>query len=138
MSMEAFVWNKERNTLGVAEMDITHREFVAHVAALIETDDTAFPAQFDALLEHTRAHFAAEDANMLTYGFPAIREHTSEHRRVLGEMGAFQRSMQNGRLNLARAYVRDGIPAWFRLHLATMDSALAAHLKRQGFVGSPP
>ena len=126
----AIVWDEARNALGVPEMDVTHQEFVAQVAELIVSDDAAFPAKFDALLEHTRAHFAAEDANMQATRFPASGEHSSEHRRVLGEMGAFQRSLQSGRLGLARAYVRDGIPAWFRLHLATMDSALAAHLKK--------
>jgi hemerythrin-like metal-binding protein len=130
MNTGALVWDEERTSLGVPEMDIIHREFVARVTALIAADDTAFPTGFAALLEHTRAHFAAEDANMLAYGFPAIREHTGEHKRVLGEMEVFQRSLQNGRLNLARTYVRDGVPDWFRTHLATMDSALAAHLKK--------
>jgi hemerythrin-like metal-binding protein len=128
--MSAFVWDEASSALGVPEMDVTHREFVALTAALIEADDAAFPAQFAALLEHTRAHFAAEDTNMQATRFSSIGEHSNEHKRVLGEMAAFQRSMQHGRLNLARIYARNGLPDWFRTHLATMDSALAGHLKR--------
>ena len=34
---------------------------------------------------------------------------------------------------MARAFLEDGLAAWFANHLATMDAALAAHLKtRQG------
>ncbi|GHT88955.1 hypothetical protein AGMMS49543_27770 [Betaproteobacteria bacterium] len=132
MSAETIVWDAARSALGVPEMDVTHREFVTQVAELIASDAAAFPARFSALVEHTRAHFAAEDANMQATHFPARSEHNSEHRRVLEEMGAFQRALQSGRSGLARTYVRDGIPAWFRQHLATMDSALAAHLKKQG------
>jgi hypothetical protein len=35
-----------------------------------------------------------------------------------------------GRPQLARAYVAEQIPPWLALHAATMDSALAACLKR--------
>ncbi|THF64677.1 hemerythrin [Pseudothauera nasutitermitis] len=123
-------FQEDRHTLGVAEMDDTHREFVALAAALATADNEHFPALYAELFEHTRAHFAAEDARMRATRFPAIGEHTNEHQRVLGELMAFNRSVQAGRLQLARAYVCESLPGWFDLHLSTMDSALAAHLKR--------
>lgn len=132
--MGALAFIDERHALGVAEMDATHREFVALAAELAAADDARFPARYAALLEHTRAHFAAEDARMRATRFPAIGEHTNEHQRVLGELMAFGRGVQAGRLKLARAYVRESLPGWFDLHLATMDAALAAHLKRLGDV----
>jgi hemerythrin len=61
--------------------------------------------------------------------FPAIGEHEREHLRVLGELAHFSRAAKGGRLNLAHAYVKD-LPGWFATHLATMDSALAACLKK--------
>ena len=63
-------------------------------------------------------------------GFPAAGEHKDEHARVLGEMDRFAGRPGGARLRLARAYVREQIPAWFALHASTMDSALAAHLSR--------
>ena len=129
--MDLFSWDDARYCLGVAEMDITHREFIALANRLASADDASFPGLFEALLGHTQQHFAAEDANMQASGFAAMGEHMGEHRRVLLELHQFNRSVQAGRLRLARAYVREGLRSWFDGHLATMDSALAAHLKRQ-------
>lgn len=119
----------ERHALGVAAMDATHREFVAHLEALTATDDASFPGLFEALAEHTRQHFDGEAVLMKQCRFPATGEHTSEHLRVLGEMAFMGRAAKAGRLKTARSYV-EALPAWFATHLATMDAALAACLKR--------
>lgn len=118
----------DRYSLGVAEMDATHREFVAAADALLAASDAAFPALFAHLHEHTRRHFEHEGELMKACRFPAIGEHTSEHLRVLGELAHFARGVAAGRLAPARACV-EALPAWFSTHLATMDSALAACLK---------
>jgi len=119
----------ERYRLGVAEMDATHREFIAAADALLAASDEAFPALFAHLHEHTRLHFEHEGKLMKACRFPAIGEHNSEHLRVLGELAHFARGVAAGRLGTARAYVK-ALPEWFNSHLATMDSALAACLKR--------
>ena len=119
----------ERHALGVAAMDVTHREFVAHLEALTAADDARFPGLFEALAEHTRQHFDSEAVLMKQCRFPATGEHTSEHLRVLGEMAFMGRAAKAGRLKTARSYV-EALPAWFATHLATMDAALAACLKR--------
>lgn len=118
----------ERFALGVADMDATHREFVAMADALLVASDDEFPGLFAQLREHTRVHFEHEGRLMKACRFPAIGEHNSEHLRVLGELAHFGRSVGAGRLNLARDYVR-ALPDWFATHLATMDAALAARLK---------
>ncbi|QDF95688.1 hemerythrin [Azoarcus sp. DD4] len=128
--MSSFVWDDARHALGVPEMDATHHAFVEQVDRLCAADDAAFPALFNTLLEHTRSHFFAEDARMKETRFNAIGEHISEHQRVLIELRSFNRSVQAGKMRMARAYVRENLKEWFDLHLATMDSALAAHLKR--------
>lgn len=68
--------------------------------------------------------------------FPALGEHEGEHHRVYGDLVQMHRAVQRGRLALARAYVRTGLADWFMLHIASMDSALAAHLKRVGVAPS--
>jgi len=130
--MSIFAWDDARHALGVAEMDHTHREFIALADRLASADDNAFPALFATLLDHTRSHFSAEDATMKATRFSAIGEHIGEHQRVLMELRQFNRSVQAGRMRMARAYVRENLRDWFDLHLATMDSALAAHLKQIG------
>jgi len=124
-------WDEQRHALGVAEMDATHREFVAAVAELAAASAADFPARFRALAEHTRAHFDNESRLMRQCRFPAIAEHEGEHKRVLGEVVWMERLLGQGRIAPVRAYVA-ALPDWFALHLATMDAALAACLKRQG------
>jgi hemerythrin-like metal-binding protein len=122
-------WDESRHVLGVADMDATHREFVELAYALIVAADEDFPGLFARLHEHTRAHFEHEGKLMKQCRFPATGEHNSEHLRVLGELAHFARSVAGGRLGMARNYVRS-LPAWFDVHLATMDAALAGCLKR--------
>lgn len=123
-------WDEARHHLGVDEMDATHREFVALLDALNQSDEAGYPFLFQKLVDHTRLHFAEEGRLMRLCRFPALGEHEGEHFRVLGELLQFNRAVQRGRLPLARAYVKSGLPEWFDLHLATMDSALAAHMKQ--------
>ena len=121
-----------RYRLGVPEMDETHREFAEIVNQLTKADKPGFIELFPVLVAHTQAHFDSENALMKASGFPAVREHLDEHRRVLGELRRMVVKVENGSVALARAYVREQLPAWFSLHAATMDSALAGHLKQRG------
>ncbi len=115
-------------SLGVAEMDATHQDFVALVDQLIEASDADFPAMFTQVREHTLLHFEHEKKLMKACRFSAIGEHESEHLRVLGELAHFSSSLRRGRLAAAREYAKN-LPAWFATHLATMDAALAGALK---------
>lgn len=124
-------WKPLVHGLGVAEMDATHEEFAGLVAAAGSASDAEFPQLLEILAEHTRTHFANESRLMRDCGFPALAEHEGEHQRVLGEVAQMQRAAAQGRLRLARLYVTQGLPEWFRNHLATMDAALAACLRKR-------
>jgi hemerythrin len=126
----ALKWDEARHPLQEAEMDAAHREFAELVNTLAACPDAEFPERFKALMNHTRAHFAAEDELMLKSGFGAFGEHSGEHQRVIGELMQFGRGLGRGRVFLARSYIQSGLPEWFELHLATMDAALAAHLAK--------
>lgn len=128
--MSGFLWSDQRHTLGLSEMDTAHWEFVELANALGACPDSEFAERFKALMNHTRAHFAAEEELMAKSAFPAFGEHREEHQRVLGELAQFARGLGRGRVFLCRTYVQSGLPEWFELHLATMDSALAAHLAK--------
>lgn len=121
-------WDEAVHALGLEEMDARHREFVALAQALAVAPDDAFAGLFQQLVDHTRLHFAEEGRLMRVHGFPATGEHEGEHHRVFGDLLQFNRHVKRGRLALARAYARDGLPEWFALPLATMDRALAAHI----------
>ena len=125
-------WDQAVHALGMAEMDATHREFTALVNLLLESDDADFAPLFAKLLDHCRRHFTSEGRLMRISRFPALNEHEGEHHRIYGDLVQMHRAVQRGRLALPRAFVRQGLEEWFTLHLASMDAALAAHLKRTG------
>lgn len=129
------IWDASRHTLGVTELDHVHQEFIAQVAALIRSGDAEFPTLFQILINHTREHFMAEGRLMRETKYPGLAMHEGEHHRVLGELQQLNRTLKRGRLPLVRAFVKQGLPEWFDTHLAMMDGALAAHLKKSS-IGS--
>lgn len=122
------VWDN-RLTLGIPAMDRTHREMADLVNRMADCSNASFVYLYPDLVSHTHAHFATEEVLMRETRFPATAEHRSEHTRVLGELDAFGQRLTSGRIAMARAYVTEQLPAWFAVHLATMDSALAAHVR---------
>jgi len=115
--------------LGVNSMDQTHGEFIDLLNQLAVADRNGFITLFAKLVEHTHAHFESEMQLMQLCAFPAIREHTDEHQRVLGELDRLGEKVARGSIAIGRDYVNNHLPSWFDLHASTMDSALAAHLK---------
>ncbi len=114
--------------LGVESMDSTHQEFIALVNSLGCADDEAFPELFRELLEHTEAHFTAENHLMEEVRFPPIQIHMGEHHRVLEQARHIAEQVAGGSITAGRSFVQS-LPSWFREHAATMDSALAACVK---------
>ncbi len=121
-----------RYCLGVNSMDSTHQEFIALVNDLGCASNKEFPGLFLQLLEHTDAHFTAENKLMEEVRFPPIQIHMGEHHRVLEEMRRIGEQVEDGSIAIGRTFVLT-IPQWFREHAATMDSALAGCV--QAFFG---
>lgn len=117
--------------LGEASMDKTHHEFLQLCVQTLSAQGEQFADRFATLLEHTRSHFAQEEARMRSSAFPSSAEHYMDHQRILGEMDRFNQRVHAGRSTMARAWLADSLSSWFDLHAKTMDSALAAHLKDQ-------
>jgi hemerythrin len=76
----------------------------------------------DALVVHTREHFAREEGAMSESGFPAFAMHKGEHDRVLAgmrrERDHFRVEREAGRL---WSYLTEALPVWFVGHIQTMD-----------------
>lgn len=81
--------------------------------------------------QHSQAHFAREEAEMLRTGFPAYGCHKSEHERVLSELTAVI-SLWQQQADLAQLihYVRHTLPQWLGSHIATMDTVTAMFITR--------
>ena len=130
--MSLFSWSEPDYSLDLSIMDDTHKEFLDFYTKLLSADDESFPVIFEEFVIHTSEHFLNEDKLMEESKFPAIKEHRGEHQRVLNELKYFQEKVRSKKYSFARFYIKDKIPDWFRQHLATMDSALAFHLKQTG------
>lgn len=122
-------WDEALHSLGLPEMDDTHREFLEMVETARAARGEVFARLFGELLTHTEAHFAHESTMMAACRFSAITAHEGEHQRVLAELRRMADRLAQGHGALARAYL-DGLPDWFRSHLAMMDSALAGQYRQ--------
>lgn len=127
--MSIIDWDDKTFLLDLDIMDGTHREFVDLVNRLSDSDDNEFAALFDELISHTKSHFRQEEQLMSESCFPAYAEHRDEHQRILGEFRQFKKRVDHGLVFFGRNYIDERMPEWFSLHAATMDSALAAHIK---------
>jgi hemerythrin len=127
--MAIIEWRDENLLLGVPGMDNAHIEFVELINHLMFASNDEFAHLYDALIEHTLRHFEYEDRLMIETRFPATAEHRDEHLRVLGELSLFNKRVRSGLVAFGRNYIRGRMAEWFMLHAATMDSALAAHVK---------
>lgn len=127
--MSIIDWDDDLFLLGIELMDDTHKEFINLVNELSEAGDTEYADLFDKLIAHTQQHFLQEEKLMIESGFPAYAEHNDEHQRILGELNQFKKRVDRGLVAFGRDYIKERMPEWFRLHAASMDSALAAHLK---------
>jgi len=114
--------------VGYDTIDHDHQSFITLVNQLDSADNAEFPALFRELYRHTEQHFELENQLMQAFAFPAETEHKGEHQRVLAEFKQFQSRVDKGLIPFGRAFVKDRLPQWFKLHVATMDSALAAHI----------
>ncbi len=109
-------------------MDQTHKEFIELVEQLNSAKGEAFIALFHSLKAHTKAHFDMEQQWMEGSKFTSIAEHKDDHQRILGELNQMEKRLRPATLPLVKAWASERLPQWFDLHVATMDSALAAHL----------
>lgn len=129
--MAALQWS-DALVLGLEPMDDTHREFVALMAAVEAAPDDAQGHAWNALVVHTEAHFAQEDAWMAATRFAAGNCHSVQHQVVLQVMREGAALAAQGDRQVLRVLAVE-LGQWFAQHAQTADAALALHLRRVGF-----
>ena len=119
-------------SLSMPVMDQTHVEFVDLLATVQQAEDTELVSHWQALVEHTDAHFAQEDRWMLATGFAPGSCHLTQHAVVLKVLKEGLELGQQGQLQPIRQMAHE-LTIWFPHHAQTMDSGLALHLKSVGY-----
>lgn len=132
-------WSPELE-LGIEAMDLTHREFVDQLNALVRLPDDKMAEAFARLVSHTVDHFGRENAWMQKHDYAGAEAHVKEHDRVLKVMNAIADFIETGESRIGRMVARD-LAGWFRQHARTMDAGLAQVLQAAGdgpVIGASP
>ncbi|GHU42237.1 hypothetical protein AGMMS50289_06610 [Betaproteobacteria bacterium] len=123
---------KEHYTLDCTPMDDMHKEFIERVNALALADDASVLTAMKDLLHHFERHFAQENHWMNESDFPPLHCHVGEHERVRAGLQSIIRVVENGNPCLGKTIARE-MESWFDHHAATMDTALARHMRHVGY-----
>jgi hemerythrin len=118
--------------LGIAEIDTDHAESIALWRAARDADPAAFASRLVAFVDHLAGHFAREEALMAAIAYREIAHHAAEHARMIAEGRRFCAQVAAGRTMMARAWVADMVPDWFRRHVVMFDSEVARVAKLAG------
>lgn len=129
--MAALEWS-DGLALDLPLMDDTHHEFVELLQAVDRADDFHILAAWQALVDHTDAHFAQEDRWMQATRFASSNCHSLQHKVVLQVMREGTQRAEQGELDVLRGMASE-LAIWFQQHTQSMDAALALHLRRVGF-----
>ena len=139
--MTTLTWSAEL-TLAHPQMDATHEEFVALLAAAdsaLAGPEPTLLAAWDGLVAHTVAHFAQEDRWMAATGFAPENCHAFQHQAVLQVMQECARrargiGAEGGLPDVEPLKLAVGeLGVWFPQHAQMMDAALAEHMAGLGF-----
>ena len=128
-------WSDE-HLLGYVPMDDTHKAFVEHLDALLDSPDAEFLDRLEAFERHAIAHFAEEDGWMERTGFPPKGCHIDEHAAVLASVRQVLARVRQGDVAEGRRLAA-ALADWFPGHAFHLDSALAHWMVKRSFGGKP-
>lgn len=124
-------FDDEKHLLFYEDIDTLHKEFLDIFNSVDTNDDNSYRNYLTKLYEHSKIHFQIEEKLMDESDYKTAKEHKDEHCKVLSEMNYFINMSQNRfGINMLKAYYKEKLPHWFDLHLISMDSDLAHHLKK--------
>ncbi|MDM4764570.1 hemerythrin domain-containing protein [Pelomonas sp. SE-A7] len=133
--MSALLTWSDSLVLNQPQLDATHQEMVDLInglAAALAAGGDAMPA-FQALLDHTEAHFAMEERWMADTGFAPENCHSSQHQMVLNVLHEVKRhALELNDLEPMRI-IGGELAQWLPAHAEMMDAALVFHMGEVGY-----
>lgn len=114
--------------LNISVMDDTHAEFLELLSTIKSCEKEQFMPLFAKMIEHTKEHFAYEEAMMNEYKFNDKKVHFDEHENLLGEMNYFYEKSKKVP-SFGKSYINDYAFEKFKRHILNVDSQLAMFLK---------
>lgn len=118
--------------LHTASMNDTHFESIVKINALSAAIENAegIDLALRALIEHTEAHYAEEERQMLEKKFPPYPAHKEEHDASLAQMRqAAADFFEHNDARALQAYVDRELIPFFLKHTETMDAVTSIFLE---------
>jgi len=131
--MRLIEW-REDFLIGLPEVDHEHRHLIEGINALHEqissgasTSDVC--AVLGGIQSDIAAHFALEEKNMVSLGYPGYGEHKADHERLLDDiLDITDEVHESGRYDAQELSRR--LSEWFGRHFRTQDAQLHHWLER--------
>lgn len=112
-------------TVGNVVIDAAHKALFDEMQLLLRDSDAEIDGGLLRLSDRLERDFREEESLMEVFDFAGIRDHRAEHARVLSAL----HHVEPGDSGAARE-VLQLMAQWFPIHVATMDAALVAALRR--------
>ena len=122
-------WSDNYKTGDDAE-DAQHRHLFHLANQLVMAEDIAAikPLAMQ-LYQHTRAHFALEEAHMRQANFPELAAHADSHNRLLGRLNVISQGIGQGKVD--KSALADLLTDWAMFHIPHDDVRFATFLASQ-------
>jgi hemerythrin len=139
MTMKKYhlIWNESLHSVGISLIDRQHREIIEMVNQIADRvaqrdQSEAVQELFEGLILFAREHFALEERLMVEHGFPDMKSHIEEHRKLFLQLNnlikAGLRAPGNNKAALVSAFLTD----WAEQHILRADKELGEFLIAKG------
>ncbi len=122
------------NLVSVPQMDLEHLALIAQVNEFSAAVDRGppRPTRFArlALIAAVRNHFDSEEGLMRSSGYPAIKAHEEEHRKLIAQMTGLRDDLCAGTVSACHTLVLF-VRAWTEQHITGMDRSFQHFLERR-------
>jgi len=133
--MEIINW-KDEFSVGIAEMDAQHKEFIKMINRLIAdqhtlTDPKTIAELLTEMIDYAQVHFRAEEYLMAEYGYDRKKLQEKQHQAFIDETIAFCSSADIGP-NILSVALLDFLKTWLVNHILLEDMQYKEFFKSKG------
>jgi hemerythrin len=133
--MPLITWDKSYN-VSVKRCDEQHQKLFVlmnelHDAMRVGAGGAVVRKVVGELNDYTISHFAAEEALLERYGYPALDQHREEHKKFIARVNKFRDDLDQGG-GTSSVAVLEFLKDWLARHIKQTDRKYSAHLNQNG------
>lgn len=133
--VEAFIW-EEPFAIHVAQMDDHHKRLIFIANNTMEllfnhSEPELLSNAFDALIDYSRYHFAAEEKLLALYNYPDLNGHSKKHAKLIQQIMHYKDRVLCGDVPDRKGFL-NFIEQWLVRHVLDEDRKYGAFLNAKG------